>query len=312
MKEKEVLPPPLRVRQCSECGSTRLMRDYECAEIVCMDCGFVVAAKIADRGPEWRAFDAEQRAKRARVGAPLTFTIHDKGLSTMIDWHDRDIYGRKLSPGQKAQIYRLRKWQRRIRVSDATERNLAFALSEISKIANSLSLPKNILETASVIYRKAVKERLIRGRSIQGVTAAAIYVACRQCGLARTLDEVAQASNINKKEVGRSYRFLVKELDYFIPPLKPSQYVTKFSNQLTMQGKVEEIAHKILSAAKELRLTSGRGPTGIAAAASYIASVLTGERKTQREIAEIAQVTEVTIRNRYKELVERLQIIISL
>jgi len=312
MKKKEVPPQPLSVRQCPECGSTRLMRDYECAEIVCMDCGFVVAAKLTDRGPEWRAFDDEQRAKRARVGAPLTFTIHDKGLSTMIDWHDRDIYGKRLSPGQKAQIYRLRKWQRRIRVSDATERNLAFALSEISKIANSLSLPKNILETASVIYRKAVKERLIRGRSIQGVTAAAIYVACRQCGLARTLDEIAQASNINKKEVGRSYRFLVKELDYFIPPLKPSQYVTKFSNQLTMQGKVEEIAHKILTAARELKLTSGRGPTGIAAAASYIASVLTGERKTQREIAEIAQVTEVTIRNRYKELVERLQFIITL
>jgi transcription initiation factor TFIIB len=311
MKEEEV-PQPTRIRQCPECGSTRLMRDYECAEIVCMDCGFVVAAKLTDRGPEWRAFDDEQRAKRARVGAPLTFTIHDKGLSTMIDWHDRDIYGKKLSPGQKAQIYRLRKWQRRIRVSDATERNLAFALSEISKIANGLNLPKSILETASIIYRKAVKERLIRGRSIQGVTAAAIYVACRQCGLARTLEEIAQASNINKKEVGRSYRFLVKELDYFIPPLKPSQYVTKFSNQLTMQGKVEEIAHKILTAAKDLKLTSGRGPTGIAAAASYIASVLTGERKTQREIAEIAQVTEVTIRNRYKELVERLQFIISI
>jgi transcription initiation factor TFIIB len=282
------------------------MRDYECAEIVCMDCGFVVAAKIADRGPEWRAFDDEQRTKRTRVGAPLTYTIHDKGLSTMIDWHDRDIYGKSLSPGQKAQVYRLRKWQRRIRVSDATERNLAFALSEITKISNNLNLPKNILETASVIYRKAVKERLIRGRSIQGVTAAAIYLACRQCGLPRTLEEIAQSSSVNKKEVGRSYRFLIRELDYTIPPLKPSQYITKFSNQLTMQGKVEEIAHKILVAAKELKLTSGRGPTGIAAAASYIASVLTGERKTQREIAEIAQVTEVTIRNRYKELVGRL------
>jgi len=288
------------------------MRDYECAEIVCMNCGFVIAAKLADRGPEWRAFDDEQRAKRARVGAPLTYSIHDKGLSTMIDWHDRDIYGKRLSPGQRAQIYRLRKWQRRIRVSDATERNLAFALSEISKIANNLNLPKNILETASVIYRKAVKEHLIRGRSIQGVTSAAIYVACRQCGLARTLEEIAQASSINKKEVGRSYRFLIKELDYFIPPLKPSQYITKFSSQLTMQGKVEEIAHKILTTARDLKLTSGRGPTGIAAAASYIASVLTGERKTQREIAEIAQVTEVTIRNRYKELIERLMFIISL
>jgi transcription initiation factor TFIIB len=309
---EEVPSLPVKVQQCPECGSTRIMRDYECAELVCMDCGFVIAAKIADRGPEWRAFDDEQRAKRARVGAPLTYTIHDKGLSTMIDWHDRDIYGKRLSPGQKAQIYRLRKWQRRIRVSDATERNLAFALSEISKIANSLNLPKNILETASVIYRKAVKEHLIRGRSIQGVTSAAIYVACRQCGLARTLEEIAHASNINKKEVGRSYRFLIKELNYFIPPLKPSQYITKFSNQLTMQGKVEEIAHKILATARDLKLTSGRGPTGIAAAASYIASVLTGERKTQREIAEIAQVTEVTIRNRYKELVERLMFEITL
>jgi len=297
---------PVKIQSCPECGSTRLMRDYECAEIVCMNCGFVLAAKITDRGPEWRAFDDEQRTKRTRVGAPFTYTIHDKGLSTMIDWHDRDIYGKSLSPGQKAQVYRLRKWQRRIRVSDATERNLAFALSEITKIANNLNLPKSILETASVIYRKAVKERLIRGRSIQGVTAAAIYLACRQCGLARTLEEIAQASSVNKKEVGRSYRFLIKELNYSIPPLKPSQYITKFSNQLTMQGKVEEIAHKILAAAKELKLTSGRGPTGIAAAASYIASVLTGERKTQREIAEIAQVTEVTIRNRYKELVDRL------
>jgi transcription initiation factor TFIIB len=301
-----------RIQTCPECSSTRLMRDYETAELVCMDCGFVVAQKIPDRGPEWRAFDDEQRAKRTRVGAPLTYTIHDKGLSTMIDWHDRDIYGKSLSPGQKAQVYRLRKWQRRIRVSDATERNLAFALSEITKIANNLNLPKNILETASVIYRKAVKERLIRGRSIQGVTAAAIYLACRQCGLARTLEEIAQSSTVNKKEVGRSYRFLIKELDYSIPPLKPSQYITKFSNQLTMQGKVEEIAHKVLIAAKELKLTSGRGPTGIAAAASYIASVLTGERKTQREIAEIAQVTEVTIRNRYKELVERLMFNMSL
>jgi transcription initiation factor TFIIB len=309
---KENSPQTPRIRSCPECGSNRLMRDYDCAEIVCMNCGFVVAAKLADQGPEWRAFDDEQRTKRARAGAPLTFTIHDKGLSTMIDWHDRDVYGKRIAPGQKAQIYRLRKWQRRIRVSDATERNLAFALSEISKIANNLNLPKNILETASVIYRKAVKERLIRGRSIQGVTAAAIYVACRQCGVARTLDEIAQASTVNKKEVGRSYRFLIKELNYFIPPLKPSQYITKFSNQLTMQGKVEEIAHKILASAKELKLTSGRGPTGIAAAASYIASVLTGERKTQREIAEIAQVTEVTIRNRYKELVERLQFVIYL
>jgi transcription initiation factor TFIIB len=286
------------------------MEDYNSAEIVCMGCGYVIVAKVTNQGPEWRVFDAEQNEKRARAGAPVTFTIHDKGLSTTIDWHDQDVNGQRFPQGQKAQIYRLRKWQRRIRVSDATERNLAFALSEISKISNNLNLPKNILETASIIYRKAVKARLIRGRSIQGVTAAAIYVACRQCGVARTLEEIAQISSVSKKEVARSYRFLVKQLDYFIRPVKPEQYITKFCNQLPMDGNTEEIAHKILFVAKELKLTSGRGPTGIAAAVSYIASILTGETRTQREIADIAQVTEVTIRNRYKELVERLQLII--
>jgi len=312
-KKEEIFSPMLKdIRRCPECGSTKLMRDYEAAEVVCMECGYVIDMKIADRGPEWRAFDNEQRNKRSRVGAPVTFTIHDKGLSTIIDWHDKDVFGKKFNAGQKAQMYRLRKWQRRIRVSDAIERNLAYALSEITKIASNLSLPKSILETSSVIYRKAVKERLIRGRSIQGISAAAVYIACRQCGLPRTLDEVASAANISKREVGRSYRFLVKELDLSIPPLKASQYISKFSNQLTMQGKVEEIASKILNVASELKLTSGRGPTGIAAAASYVASVLVGEKRTQREIAEIARVTEVTIRNRYKELIERLMFVISL
>ncbi|RLI13402.1 transcription initiation factor IIB [Candidatus Bathyarchaeota archaeon] len=314
MKRKRENPPSsiLNIRQCPECGSTRLMRDYDSAEIVCMECGYVIEMGIADRGPEWRAFDNEQKEKRARTGAPVTYTIHDKGLSTMIDWHDRDVYGKKFSSGKKAQIYRLRRWQRRIRVSDAMERNLAFALSEITKIASNLSLPRNILETASVIYRKAVKERLIRGRSIQSISAASVYIACRQCRLSRTLDEIARASNLSKREIGRSYRFLVKELGFFIPPVKASHYISKFSNQLTMQGRVEEIANEILLVAKRLRLTSGRGPTGIAAAASYIASVLVGERRTQREIAEIAKVTEVTIRNRYKELVDRLLFVMSL
>jgi transcription initiation factor TFIIB len=294
--------------RCPECGSDRLMKDYDTAEVVCMNCGVVLDEKIADNGPEWRAFNAEQREKRNRVGAPLTFTIHDKGLSTMIDWQNKDTYGKKLTPTQRNQVYRLRKWQRRIRVSDATERNLAFALSELSKMTSALSLPKNVLETASVIYRRAVKKKLIRGRSIQGVTAAALYMACRQCEVARTLEEIAGSSALNKKEIGRSYRFIVKELGTFVPPYPPSNYISRFANQLGLAGKVESIALKIMRVAKRVRLTSGRGPTGIAAAATYIASVLAGEKRTQREIAESANVTEVTIRNRYKELLDLLQI----
>jgi transcription initiation factor TFIIB len=293
---------------CPECGATRLMNDFDQGELVCMACGYVIDDKMADTGPEWRAFDDEQRTKRTRVGAPLTYTIHDKGLSTLIDWHNRDTCGKDLSPTQMNQVFMLRKWQRRIRVADASERNLAFALSEMSKISSTLNLPKSILETAAIYYRRAVKRRLIRGRSIQGIAAAAIYMSCRKCNLPRTLEELAHVTSVNKKEIGRCYRFLAKELDEFIPPAFPIKYVSKFSNQLFVLGKAEIVAAMILEKANILRLTSGRGPTGIAAAATYIASALAGDRRTQREVAVVANVTEVTIRNRYKELMERLEI----
>lgn len=301
-----------KVMRCSECGSTDLIRDYEQGEIVCRHCGFVVSSIIVDRGPEWRAFDDEQKEKRTRVGAPLTWTIHDQGLSTIIDWHDSDAYGRKLSPMEKARVYRLRKWQRRSKVSGATERNLAYALAELTKVAYKLSLPTNVLETASIMYRQIVRQRLIRGRSIQGVAAASIYMACRQCNVIRTLEEVSKAASISKKEGGRNYRFLIRRLSTKVPPVYPHSYVSKFVNQLSLSGATERIASRILDKAIELKLTSGRGPAGIAAAATYIASLLMDERRTQGEIAKGAKVTEVTIRNRYKELTQKLNFKINL
>jgi len=301
-------PKSVSVERCPECGASPLMRDQESAEVVCVNCGFVAATKLVDRGPEWRAFTPEQQTKRARAGAPYTFTIHDKGLSTRIDW--RDIRG--FPSEKKAQLHRLRRWQQRSRVSGFTERTLASALSDMYRMADAINLPKNILETASVIYRKAVKKRLIRGRSVQGMVLAAIYLACRQCGLIRTLRELSQPSGINKKEVARNYRFLVKELNYFVPPVKPDQYVTRLSNQLELRGRVEEVAYKILEVSRRLRLTSGRGAKGVAAAASYIASKVVGEYRTQREVAEAMDITQVTIRNRYKEMMEKLVIIINL
>ncbi len=306
MEQREI------ITRCTECGSIDLIRDYEAGELVCEHCGFVISSTLLDHGPEWRAFDAEQRQKRTRVGAPLTWTIHDKGLSTVIDWRGRDIYGRKLKPMQSAWAYRMRKWHRRSKVSGATDRNLAFALSELTKISYKLNLPKNVLETASVLYRRVVRQRLIRGRSIQGVAAASMYIACRQCSIIRTLEEVASATHISKKELGRNYRFLLRKIKTKVPPVGPQSYVSKFVNHLILSGDTESIALKILDLAIEMRLTSGRGPAGMAAAATYIASVLTGERRTQGEIARSAQVTEVTIRNRYKELTQKLNIKIDI
>ncbi len=303
---------PEKQKKCPECGSVKLVRDYERAELVCAECGFIIHDKIMDMGPEWRAFDQEQRERRGRVGAPMTFTIHDKGLSTMIDWRDRDSHGKDLTPKRRAQIYRLRKWQRRIRVSDATERNLAFALSEIDRMSSHLGLPRNVREAAAVIYRRAVEERLIRGRSIEGVAAAALYAACRECKVPRTLDEIADVSRVSKKEIGRSYRFIARELLIHLRPTSPTDYIPRFGSELGLSGEVQSKAIELLKEATKKGLTSGRGPTGVAAAAIYIASVLYGERRTQRDVADVARVTEVTVRNRYKELCEKLGLDVEL
>jgi transcription initiation factor TFIIB len=298
--------------ECPECGSRILSHDYERAELVCNKCGLVIEANFIDQGPEWRAFDSEQKTKRSRVGAPMTSTIHDKGLSTMIDWRNRDSYGKSISSKQRAQLYRLRKWQRRIRVSNATERNLAFALSEMNRMASALGLPRNVRETASRIYSKAVKKNLIRGRSIEGVAAAALYASCRQWSVPRTLDEIAEVSRVSRKEIGRTYRFVARELGLKLQPTSPIDYVPRFCSGLGLRGDVQAKAIEILRQAGEKELTSGRGPTGVAAAAIYISSILCGDRRTQRQVAEVAGVTEVTIRNRYKELAEQLDIEVML
>jgi transcription initiation factor TFIIB len=293
---------------CPDCGSKHLIKDRSRAELVCSNCGLVVECDLIDSGPEWRAFDTEQRNKRSRTGSPMTITIHDKGLSTSIGWTNRDSYGKFIPKRNRAQLYRIRNWQRRIRISDSTERNLVVALASIDRLAASMCLPRSVRETAAMIYRKAAMKNLIRGRSIEGVVAASLYAACRQCHLPRTLDEISKEANLPKKEVGRNYRYFSRELELKLLPTSPRDYISRFCYELKLSLIVQSKTLEIIGCASKHELTSGRGPTGLAAACLYIATVLCGERRTQREVADIAGVTEVTIRNRYKELAKKLDI----
>ena len=293
---------------CTACGSTHIIRDYVRGELVCEKCGLVLDDNFIDQGPEWRAFDSEQDGKRSRTGARMTNTIHDKGLSTDIGRGNRDSYGKSIPARNRAQMYRLRKWQSRIRVSNATERNLATALSDMDRMASAMGLPRNIRESAALIYRKAVKKNLIRGRSIEGVVAASLYAACRQCGVPRTLGEATENCHVGKKEIGRTYRFMTRELKLNLMPTNPQDYIQRFCSELELSGEVQSRASDILANAAERELTSGRGPTGVAAAAIYISSIKCNQRRTQHEIADVAGVTEVTIRNLYKELTDKLGI----
>ncbi len=299
-------------QSCPECQGKRIVRDYEKGELLCASCGLIISENIHDLGPEWRAFDAEQKGKRARGGAPIKFMRPNKGLVTEIDQYNRDIRGGKISPRKQAQLYRMRKWHKRVSIATSMERNLVIALAELDRVASSLGLPENIKESAALLYRKAVKAELIRGRLIESVVAAVIYAICRIQGIPRTLDEISKASGIEKKEIGRAYRFLKSELEVNVPLTDPTQYVPKFATALRLGPKVQQEASKLIKKSLRKGLISGRGPTGVAAAALYIASAMHGEKRTQKEVADVAGVTEVTIRNRYRELKRELGLKINL
>ena len=288
---------------CPECGG-QLVTDEEHGETACVDCGLIVESDAVDRGPEWRAFDSKERDSKSRVGAPTTTMMHDKGLSTNIGWQDKDAYGKSLSSRQRQKMQRLRTWNERFRTRDSKERNLKQALGEIDRMASALGLPKPVRETASVIYRRALDEDLLPGRSIEGVATAALYAAARQLNNPRSLDEFAAVSRVEKMEMTRTYRYIVRQLGLEVKPADPEQYVPRFVSRLELTDEVEREARRLLQSAKEAAITSGKSPVGLAAAAVYAAALLTNQKVTQSQVGEVADISEVTIRNRYKELLE--------
>ncbi|OIO65239.1 hypothetical protein AUJ68_03670 [Candidatus Woesearchaeota archaeon CG1_02_57_44] len=291
------------IKKCPECGSINLFLNQDKGEVICKDCGLVVEDKMVDFSQEWREFDSESAEKRRRTGAPMTYTQYDQGLGTEVG-RKADLYA--LGGKDRNKFFRLRKWQ--YRISTAIERNLKLALAELKRVASYLKLPASVEEEAARIYTLSVQRGLVRGRSMESVVAGALYAACRRHEVPRTLDELSEASGIEKKEIGRTYRFVTRELGITILPSNPADYIPRFASSLKLSPETQSNAVEILEMAQKAELTSGRGPTGIAAAALYVSALLHGEKRTQREVADVAGVTEVTIRNRYKELLDKLKL----
>src|SRR3989304_4070500 len=295
-----------KVNKCIECGSESLIHDYDTGETVCADCGLVLHEQMIDKGPEWRAFTQEERESRSRVGMPTSYSVHDKGLSTTMGRVDRDAFGRKLPLETRLQMWRLRKWQIRSRVHSSVEGNLSRAMNELDRLSDKLSTRGSVKENAALIYRKALGKDLVRGRSIAAIAAAALYAACRSSETPRTLREIAEASLVDKKDVARCYRLLLRELEVYMPIADPLTYVSKIAEKTGISGKTQGAAISILREARRKRAAAGKDPMGWAAAALYIACLQSNEKKTQKDIAEAAGVTEVTVRNRYKSLKRQL------
>ena len=290
--------------QCPECDGNLISEDNE---TICEECGLVIEEEQIDHGPEWRAFDSKEKQEKSRVGAPTTKTLHDEGLSTNIGWEDKDAYGNALSSRKKQKMQRLRKWNERFRTRDSKERNLKQALGEIQRMSSALGLPDTVRETSGVIYRRALEEDLLPGRSIEGVATASLYAAARQAGTPRSLDEVVKVSRVEEMELTRTYRYIVKELNLEVQPADPNSYVGRFASEVGISDEAERKARQLLDAAKEQAVHSGKSPVGLAAAAVYAAPLLTNEDVTQEEVSDVTNVSEVTIRNRYHELLEAYQ-----
>ena len=286
-----------------------MILDNASGEQFCSNCGYVIKERIEEVGPEWRSFPSDGEGGRdpRRTGIPSTLAMHDMGLSTVIGLENKDASGRSLQSSMRTTLERLRTWDRRSQVHESVDRNLRTAFGELDRLGEKLNVSPPTIEKAAYIYRKAIERKLIRGRSISGLIAAALYAAFRNSETPRTLKDVAAVANIKKKELARSYRLLVKEMDLRMPIVDPVKCVSRIASESGVSERTKRRAIEVLRKAQEARTSAGKDPMGLAASALYVACVMENEAKTQKDIAEAAGVTEVTIRNRYKGLKEALR-----
>jgi transcription initiation factor TFIIB len=284
-------------------GNEFLVTDPESGETICTNCGIVITERVSQQNvQEWRSFDALQDRERSRVGMPSTLARHDKGLSTIIGKPNRDASGQVIDNSMRVMMERLRTWDYRLQARSATDRNLKNAFVKLEAMKGKLSLPSATIEKAAYIYRKVQERGMIKGRTINAALGAAIYIACREAGITRTLNDVAVLSNTSYKELARTYRLIVLNLDLKVPMIDPIKCVAKLANKIQISEKTKRHAINYMQIISKSGLAAGKDPMGLAGAVIYLSCRYCDEARTQIEVANAGGVTEVTLRNRTKEL----------
>ena len=288
---------------CSICSSQdQMVTDPESGEIICSNCGQVISEKALETQAEWRAFTTDEVNNRSRTGMPTSLARHDKGLATIIGRANKDASGQVLDAAMRTTMERLRTWDFRTQAYTPTDRNLRQAFEHLDKLKDKLGLSDAIIEKTAYIYRKAQESGMVRGRTINSVLAASLYIACREMGVSRTLKDIAAISNIKRKEIARMYRLMFFELDVKIPIVDPLKCIAKVANKANLSEKTKRQAAEIMNNVTKREISAGKDPMGLAASVLYLSSFNTGETITQNNIAYAAGVTEVTLRNRVKDL----------
>ncbi len=279
---------------CPECGGTIVT---EGDETLCANCGLIVSEDRIDHGPEWRSF-SDDDTNRERTGAPLTRSRHDRGLSTEIGHgHTVRLTGRK-----RRQLARMRREHNRSKISSKAERNQVYGFTEIRRLVSAMELPRSVRESAAVLFESAQSADLLRGRSLEGFAAAAVYATCRTQSIARSIDEIVEIARADENELQAAYDALNRELGLPTGPIDPKEYIPRFASQLEATDAVETTALRLATTAKDNGLTNGRDPTGVAAGCLYLAARSEGSELTQAAIADVADVSPVTLRKTYHEL----------
>jgi transcription initiation factor TFIIB len=294
---------------CSICNNDQiLVTDLESGEIICSNCGMVMLDNIEESRPEWRTFTTtdEPNNTRIRTGMHTSLARHDMGLATVIGSEDKDASGHKIDAAMRFTMNRLRTWDRRSQTDTSTDRNLRQAFSELDRLKDKLGLSGAVIEKTAYIYRKVQEKGLIRGRSISAILAAAAYIACREIGYPRTLKDITALSNIKRRYIAKAYRLLIIELDLKIPLLDPIKCIIRIANNAKISEKTKRLAIDIMHDIIKSGISAGKDPMALAAAVLYLSCLKTDENKIQRYIADAAGVTEVTIRNRYKNIIKQL------
>jgi transcription initiation factor TFIIB len=297
MEEKDI--------KCPECGSNELIRDYNRGDMLCAGCGLVMEGDVIYSGPDWRAYTSQEEKERSHAGDPVSWSRADN-LRTHIGNVRRDGMGNRISKERVAELRRQSRLDEREILSHS--RNLKTAFKELDRIKSQLALPLQVVESTAIIYRKALNQGVIRGRSIDGMIAAAIYLAARSHGFPKTLKAMQEVSNVSLKELSSCVRILSTELKFKYKPTDFLALCHQLGEKLNLTIHTRQVASEIINDAQKAGLTIGKNPVSVVSAALYIAAIKTGERRTQQQIASVADTTPVTIRNRFKELVKYLNI----
>ena len=300
----------IEILACSTCNTDQTaITDPESGEIVCSKCGLVISEKIEDYAhQERRAYSMQEADERARTGARTSLAFHDMGLSTIIGKANKDASGQLLNSAMCSSMEKLRIWDSRIHVNSSEDRSLRRAFHHLNTLRDKLGLSDTLVEKSAYLYRKAQERGLIRGRTVDGIMTAAVYIACRETGTPKSLEDISIVSNLKRKDITRCYRRLVFDLDIKIPIVDPMKCIVKVANKLGLSEKTKHKAMNLMTYAIKMEINAGKIPMGLAATVLYASCMKTGENVSQTNIAEASGVTEVTIRNRFKDLTSRIKI----